>query len=289
MKQYDIALTGKDLRVAYMASYLQKKGYRIICYDVQYIIDKPEYTASDFSNSLSEQQEKIVYAGSVKEAVEKARVVIGGIPFTESDKIAPLLSKGQSLFGGVLSGDFVADCSERGISCYDFMKDETITVFNAIATAEGSILEALSHQPTNIHGSNSLVLGYGRCGSVLAEKLKGLSAHVTVCARSKVQLAQAQAYGTDTLLLDDLEKNISEYEYIYNTIPACILSESLLKKLHPDALVIDIASKPGGVDYAAAKELGIAAYLCPGLPGKYAPKISASKLTEYVIQHITDR
>ena len=61
------------------------------------------------------------------------------------------------------------------------MKDESIAVFNAVATAEGAILEAMLHKQTNIHHSRTLVLGYGRCGKVLSEKLKGLSAHVTVC------------------------------------------------------------------------------------------------------------
>jgi dipicolinate synthase subunit A len=37
-------------------------------------------------------------------------------------------------------------------------------------------------------------------------------------------------------------------------------------------VVIDIASAPGGVDFEAAKQLGIAAKLCPGLPGKYSPR-----------------
>ena len=61
-----------------------------------------------------------------------------------------------------------------------------------------------------------------------------------------------------------------------------MLEEGILGKLPQDALIIDIASGKGGVDYQAAERLGINALHCLGLPGKYAGKISAKKLTEYV-------
>ena len=32
---------------------------------------------------------------------------------------------------------------EKGVSCYDYMEEETIAVKNAVATAEGAIAEAI--------------------------------------------------------------------------------------------------------------------------------------------------
>ena len=68
--------------------------------------------------------------------------------------------------------------------------------------------------------------------------------------------------------------------------PALLLTEKLLEKIREDALIIDIASGRGGVDYKAAERLNITALRCPGLPGKYAGRTSAKCLTDYVLRHL---
>lgn len=193
------------------------------------------------------------------------------------------IRKYHKIFGGIIPEAFRQECGERGIACYDFMKDESIAVFNAVATAEGAILEAMLHKQTNIHHSRTLVLGYGRCGKVLSEKLKGLSAHVTVCGNNAVELATAEAFGMDVLPLKELEGKINGFEYIYNTIPALVLEGEILKKVEKGALIIDIASGRGGLDYQEAEERQLNALHCLGLPGKYAGEVSAKRLSEYVI------
>ena len=50
------------------------------------------------------------------------------------------------------------------------------------------------------------------------------------------------------------------------------------EQVSPDTVILDIASSPGGVDFAAAKELSVTAAACPGLPGKYAPLSSAQAI-----------
>ena len=47
----------------------------------------------------------------------------------------------------------------------------------------------------NTVGSRVLVIGYGRVGRLLAHRLKGLGARVTVSARSFRDLAWIEAYG----------------------------------------------------------------------------------------------
>lgn len=284
MKLYDIALLGGDARIAYMQPYLLEKGYRVICYGIENISGRNEDT--------------IIYAKTWREAIEQSDYIVGGIPFFKEGKVfskqdvpdmqyselQKMLEKNQAVFGGVITEDFIEGCREKGIQCYDFMKDEPLTIFNAIATAEGAILEALKSQKTNIHGSSSLVLGYGRCGRVLAEKLKGMGAKVTVCSRYETELAGADTFGMDTLLLNDLRKCVHEYEYIYNTIPVMLLRKDILGQMRKDVLIIDIASGLGGVDFAFAEKSGIRALHCLGLPGRYAPKISAKGLADFVVR-----
>ena len=218
-------------------------------------------------------------------------MIVGGIPIEKKGivnirELSRHLRKRHRVFGGVISDAFRQECDERGILCFDFMKDESIAVFNAVATAEGAILEALAHKDTNIHGSKSLVLGYGRCGKVLAQKLKGLSADVTVCGNNLIELASAETMGMEPLLLSRMEECIGEFEYIYNTIPAVVLPDALLARVRKDALIIDIASGKGGVDDKAAEALKLRCLHCLGLPGKYAGRISAKGLTEYVVDKL---
>lgn len=280
MKQYDIALIGGDARIAYMAPCLMEMGYQVICYGIL-DVDSP-----------------VIYADSLKDAVEQSACIVGGIPLFKDgrvfakkempglmeEKFYEYLKPDQMVFGGVIPARFAELCGERNIFCYDFMKDEPLAVFNAVATAEGAILEALKNKETNIHGSKTLVLGYGRCGKVMADKLKGIGAKVTVCSRCQVERACAATCGLNVVPIGKLEDEIQRFEYIYNTIPAKLLGKNLLTRMRRDVLVIDIASGQGGVDYNLAKQLGVKALHCLGLPGKYAPKISANGLVDFVIR-----
>lgn len=287
MERYDIALLGGDARTAYMMPYLVQEGYSVIYYGLSEYCGMGNHTRR---------------AGTFQEAVESARILVGGIPVVKdhmlfSSQLLPdmqiedfytLIKKGQSVFGGVLSDEMIKICEEKEIRYYDFMKSEPLAIKNAIATAEGSILEALLHRATNLHGSSVLVLGYGRCGKVLAHKLKGLDARVSICSRCDRELAYADTQGMIPVYLKDFGRNLESFEYIFNTIPAQVLTKDKLKKVRKDGLIIDIASAPGGVDDEMAKKLGITVLHCYGLPGKYAPKAAAKDLTDYVIQKIEE-
>ena len=47
-----------------------------------------------------------------------------------------------------------------------------------------------------------------------------------------------------------------------------------------DILIIDLASVPGGVDFAAAKDKGIEAVWALSLPGKYAPESAGAIIAD---------
>ena len=138
---------------------------------------------------------------------------------------------------------------------------------------------------TNIHKSKSLIIGFGRCAKILAQKLKGLDAEVTISCRNEKDLMLAKALGFDGISLKQLNEYIQDYEYIYNTVPAMVIDTTLIQKMRQDAMIIDIASGKGGVDFEAAKLYQIPAYLCPGLPGKYASYASATILAEYIMKN----
>ena len=65
-----------------------------------------------------------------------------------------------------------------------------------------------------------------------------------------------------------------------NTIPALVITKKEIDLLHEDAVVLDIASAPGGCDSAYCKEKHVPYKLALGLPGLYCPKTSAMILLE---------
>src|SRR5690606_6069962 len=76
-----------------------------------------------------------------------------------------------------------------GFEYFDLLDDEAFAVLNSIPSAEGAIQRAMENTDITIHGSQSLVLGYGRLGKTLARMLKGIGANVTVAARKDYDLA----------------------------------------------------------------------------------------------------
>ena len=119
---------------------------------------------------------------------------------------------------------------------------------NTVPTAEGAIQLAMENMPITIHACRALVIGYGRVGRLLADRLRGLGAFVSVAARRYEQLAWAEADGCTVQRLGDMGGWLCGYDLIVNTVPARVLTEELLSDLKASCLVIDVASKPGGAD-----------------------------------------
>ena len=105
-----------------------------------------------------------------------------------------------------------------------------------------------------IHGNNAIVLGFGRIGKVLSKMLVGIGANVYVEARKKEDLAYINAYGYNMVDIKSLKEYLPRCKYIFNTIPHLILDKNMLEYVASDAIIIDLASKPGGVDFEYAKQ-----------------------------------
>ena len=61
-----------------------------------------------------------------------------------------------------------------------------------------------------------------------------------------------------------------------------LLNKERLDILKKDVLIVDLASVPGGVDFTAAKELGLNVVWALSLPSKCAPKSAARYLKEEI-------
>ncbi len=268
----EIGIFGGDQRQVYTANAFLQMGYYVYSYKI----------------AASIQHANCTELHSLEELFQICRLLVGPVPLTNHSELtvsnlAVLLTKEHFLIGGVIPSDLTELCNHEGIHYYDLMKNEKIAILNSVATAEGTIMEAIQNSEINLHGSNCLVLGYGRCAKVLAQKLTGIHAGVTVAARSEEALAYAEASGLQTIHLSDIEVLLPTYDFIFNTIPALILDKRHLQLVKQDVTIIDIASAPGGIDYEYALQKNLKAKLCLGLPGKVAPKTSADILVNEII------
>ena len=109
-----------------------------------------------------------------------------------------------------------------------------------------------------------------------------MGAEVTVSARRYSDLAWIEVNGYRAVHNKDIIKSADSYDVIFNTAPALILDEAVLKIINPDSIVIDLASKPGGVDFQKAKDLGLKVIWALSLPGKTAPLTSGKIIKETV-------
>ena len=130
-------------------------------------------------------------------------------------------------------------------------------------------------------------MGFGRLSRALAPRLQGLGARVCAAARSSHQRALAESMGLDTEGLDRLPDWLCAYDLVINTVPALVLGEKELAAMKEGVLVIDLASRPGGVDFAAAEQLGVKAIHALSLPGKEAP-VTAGRYIRDTVYHMME-
>ena len=147
-----------------------------------------------------------------------------------------------------------------------------------MATAEGAILRAMESLETTLVGADCLVVGYGRIGKLLARRLEGLGARVSVAARKPADLAWIEAMGYLPVPSGELADHLAGRTVVFNTAPALLLGEAQLRRLDPGVLVIDLASAPGGVDFQAAERLGVKTLWARFLPGITAPQSAAEAI-----------
>ena len=179
--------------------------------------------------------------------------------------------------GGMLPDGFTSSLADQGKEVFDMCKSERFNLLNAIPTVEGAIELAMTHLPITIYGSKTAVLGFGRIGRLLCRDLKMLGASVTAVSRSERDKTLSETDGCIPCDLPSLLNVISDMDIIFNTVPCNILTDDYLSRLPHDTPIIDLASRPGGVDTGSALKRGCKVITALSLPGKVAP-VSAGRI-----------
>lgn len=133
-----------------------------------------------------------------------------------------------------------------------------------------------------LHGSNAMVLGYGRIGKILCKMLHGIGANIYVACRRFDDAASIRSFGYSPLYYEQLPEYLGKMDVIFNTVPSTVLDKHNLKYIDTDCVIIELASKPFGIDYEASRKEGLNVMWASSLPGKVAPVTAAKYIQETV-------
>ena len=278
-----VTVIGGDLRMVKLVEMLARDNYEVYTY------------ALEKAESIS-KLENVIQTETIQEALQDRKVVIGPIPLSSNnisintpfseesitiEELAQVLEE-KIFIAGNIKSELYEYTKGKNVQIIDLLDREELVVLNTISTAEGAIQIAMEETNSTIHGSNILVMGYGRVGKIVAHMLKGIGANVYCEARKNVDLAWIRAYGYVPIRLNELNRTLQNYDIVINTIPSMVLDERRLQYLKKECLIIDLASNPGGVDRIASKKLGIKTIWALSLPGKVAPLTSAEFIRDTI-------
>ncbi len=199
------------------------------------------------------------------------------------------LKPGGLVVGGKLSDELISVFDELGADCADYFNREELIIENCVPTAEGALQIAIENTPVTINQSRVLILGFGRVAKATARVFSALGAKVHIAARKRQDLALAKTLGYIPLPLGSLSDSLSGFDVIINTVPAVILGREQLSRIDRETLIIDLASKPGGVDFKSGGELGLKIIWALSLPGKTAPVTSGIIIADTVLNICCER
>ena len=319
---YNFFIIGGDKRILYLAQDLKEEQNNIKLYGFDKLFDNEEIFEDDdfkMAKSLNEINKNDIIISAFPMSIDGENIYA---PFAKDDKIIKLdelekilKDENHILFAGKIPDkikkqnenkkekqkekkeqtenqkeDTKEEQNEKKIEnqtgIYDFYDDDKITILSTISTAEGAIAKAIEETEISLDNANTLVLGFGRVGKMLANKLHAMNANVYVEARKERDLAWIKALGYNSIPLTKLNENLCKMDIIFNTVPAMILDKEKLILLNRKILIIDLASKPGGVDFETCKRMKFNASLYSGIPGKVAPRTVATYLKDYIMDKI---
>lgn len=286
MSVREYTIIGGDLRNVKLANFLKSDGNSVNIYG---------FRNAGFELEIEEKKD-------LEGAIDDSDVVIGPLPCSNDNEtinapfhnekiyineVFKIMNKNQLFIAGRISDKIVHLAQVYNVYCSDILEREEMAVLNAIPTAEGAIQIALEELPITLHDCKALVMGFGRIGKILAKMLQGLGVKVFVEARKYSDIAWIKSYSYKPVYLNETGDYLGQMDVIFNTIPHIVLDVNLLEKIKSDCLIIDLASKPGGVDFERAKRMGIKVIWALSLPGKVAP-ITAAKFIKETVYNIME-
>ena len=217
------------------------------------------------------------YAVCGAEQVALADYILLPLPLDETrTPLAELLraaKPGALALGGRLSAQAKQIAQEAGVELVDYFAREELTIRNAIPTAEGCLAILLRQRKRTLWGSGVLVTGFGPVGQALGMPGPNIGFK-----------KWGTKFGVTPILLGG-------YARVCGMDPGEMSPhlEPVLAALRPGSLIVDLASRPGGTDFAAARRLGLTALHALSLPAACAPETAGEFVAQTVCEILRER
>ncbi|MFC5712097.1 dipicolinic acid synthetase subunit A [Thalassorhabdus alkalitolerans] len=197
--------------------------------------------------------------------------------------------KDCSIYTGISNKTLDEMAKKAECSLIKLLERDDVAIYNAIPTAEGTLLLVIQDTDITVHGSETIILGLGRVGMTVARTFSALGAYVKVGTDNSAERARAEEMKMKAFPLKELPEKVQSADICINTIPAPVLTGHVLAHMAPRCIIVDLASKPGGTDFTYAKKRGIRAKLAPGLPGLVAPKTAGRILADVAVRLLEEQ
>ncbi len=189
---------------------------------------------------------------------------------------APMHPRAQ-VFLGIANERIKAAAAAARITLHEYDSDVRLMLLRGPAIVEGILKVLIENTDFTIQRAEIGVVGHGTIAALLTRTLLLLGARVNVFARNPVQRAAASAVGATSWPLELLSELAPKLQIIVSLVPANVVSQPILERLPRGTLVVDVAAPPGGVDLAAASELGLRAVWARGLGSRAPVSVGASQ------------
>ena len=270
-----ILIIGGDTRIEYLAKSLSQEGFEVKHFGGE----EPLKTAVSWCDAVvlglpCSRDDKTVDAQNLKEEILLK-------------DLFHIIGKDKLLLAGKMSDGIKAVADIFSVRWVDYFMREDLEILNSVPSCEGAIQIAMEELPITIFGANVVVTGFGKIGELLSIMLKNLGANVTVVARRASQRAKARTHSLHAAPFSYLGECMESADLVFNTVPQQIIKREHLSGAK-DALIVDLSSKPGGVDMEAARDLGVKVIWALGLPGKVAPVTAGNIIKETICNIISE-
>lgn len=256
-------IIGSDKKMIECKKRLNSKGYAADC-----------RTGTDALSEISEYNNIILPLPTI------ANGYISGSGIT-LEQLIETVNEGQNIFYGNYTPD-------NKINAFSYYYNNSFIMKNSYLTAQGVLKMILDNVDYSINKTKVAVIGYGNCGKMISSLLRNTGLDVNVFSRRKETITEAELYGFSSESINKLEKTLSNYRLIVNTVPSNIISKKAIEKLSQDNVYIEVASKPYGFNIADTDVFNFKYILAESLPGRFTPVSAGEIIADTVIDMLKE-
>lgn len=189
------------------------------------------------------------------------------------------------VFSGIMTPKLQEMANESQCTIVPLMEDLAVRKQNSVPTVEGIIADVINNTDITISQSTIFVLGYGNVGKLLVDYLIMMGADVRVGVEEDSDFDYLNERGIKAIYTANyfrMSSMMNDSNIIINTVPTLLIDDEYMSYMRKTVYILDISSKPHGVDFDAAALRKIKCKLYQGIPSVVAPKTAGKILSRKI-------